>query len=93
MKNTKCYIYTRVSTTMQVEGYSLDAQKDRLRKYAEFQEMKIAGEYCDEGESGKKVEDDGREADQERHEPLGQRHDHDRRKHHDLRDQFKDEHF
>ena len=56
MKSPKCYIYTRVSTTMQVEGYSLDAQKDRLRKYAEFQEMKIAGEYCDEGKSGKNVE-------------------------------------
>ena len=44
-------------------------------------------------QSGKKVEDDGREADQEHHDPLDQRHGHDRRKHHDLRDQFKDEHF
>ena len=26
-KKTKCYIYTRVSTAMQVDGYSLDAQK------------------------------------------------------------------
>lgn len=33
----KCYLYTRVSTTMQVDGFSLDAQKDKLRKYAEFQ--------------------------------------------------------
>ena len=24
MKKTKCYIYTRVSTAMQVDGYSLD---------------------------------------------------------------------
>ena len=30
--------YTRVSTSMQVDGYSLDAQKDKLRKYAEYQE-------------------------------------------------------
>lgn len=37
-KQQKCYIYTRVSTSMQVEGYSLDAQKDKLRKYAEYQE-------------------------------------------------------
>ena len=44
MKNTKCYIYTRVSTSMQVDGYSLDAQKDKLKKYAEFQDMKIAGD-------------------------------------------------
>ena len=28
MKRMKCYIYTRVSTSMQVDGYSLDAQKD-----------------------------------------------------------------
>ena len=40
-KQQKCYIYTRVSTYMQVEGYSLDAQKDKLRKYAEFQDMEI----------------------------------------------------
>ena len=26
---------------MQVEGYSLEAQKERLRKYADFQEMVI----------------------------------------------------
>ena len=53
-KQLKCYIYTRVSTTMQVDGYSLDAQRDKLRRYAEFQEMEIAGEYCDQGYSGKK---------------------------------------
>ena len=55
-KQQKCYIYTRVSTFMQVEGYSLDAQKDKLRKYAEYQEMSIVGEYSDEGKSGKSVE-------------------------------------
>ena len=27
-KKIKCDIYTRVSTTMQVDGYSLDAQKE-----------------------------------------------------------------
>lgn len=56
MKKRTCYIYTRVSTSMQVDGYSLDAQRDKLRKYAEFQEMVIAGEYSDEGKSGKSVE-------------------------------------
>ena len=40
-KNTKCYIYARVSTAIQVDGYSLDAQKDKLRKYAEFQNIKF----------------------------------------------------
>ena len=33
-RQTKCYIYTRVSTSIQVDGYSLDAQRDNLRKYA-----------------------------------------------------------
>ena len=56
MKRMKCYIYTRVSTSMQVDGYSLDAQKDKLCKYAEFQNMLVAGEYCDEGKSGKNIE-------------------------------------
>ena len=59
-KQEKCYIYTRVSTAMQVDGYSLDAQKDKLRKYAEYQELTIAGEYSDEGFSGKNIQ--GRKA-------------------------------
>ena len=50
------YIHTRVSTSMQVDGYSLDAQKDKLKKYADYQEMSIVGEYSDEGKSGKSVE-------------------------------------
>ena len=55
MKRLNCYIYTRVSTSMQVDGYSLDAQREKLRKYAEYQEMHIAGEYSDEGKSGKNI--------------------------------------
>ena len=55
-KQQKCYIYTRVFTSMQVDGYSLDAQKDKLKKYADYQEMSIVGEYSDEGKSGKSVE-------------------------------------
>ena len=54
-KKTRCYIYTRVSTAIQVDGYSLDAQKDKLRKYAEFQDMEIVGEYSDEGHFGKNI--------------------------------------
>ena len=54
-KKTKCYIYTRVSTAIQVDGYSWDAQKDKLRKYAEFQDMEIVEEYSDEGHSGKNI--------------------------------------
>ena len=40
-KQKRCYIYTRVSTAIQVDGYSLDAQKDKLRKYAEYQDMTV----------------------------------------------------
>ena len=54
-KKKKCYLYMRVSTAMQVEGYSLEAQKDRLTKYADFQQMEIVREYCDAGKSGKKI--------------------------------------
>ena len=54
-KKKKCYLYMRVSTTMQVEGYSLEAQKDRLTKYADFQHMEIVREYCDAGKSGKNI--------------------------------------
>ena len=54
-KKRKCYIYVRVSTSMQVDGYSLDAQRDRLKKFAEFQDMEVIREYSDEGKSGKSV--------------------------------------
>lgn len=39
-----------------MDGYSLDAQRDKLHKYAEYQDFEIAGEYFDEGRSGKNVE-------------------------------------
>ena len=54
-KKKKCYIYIRVSTAMQVEGYSLEAQKERLTKFADFQGMEIVREYCDAGKSGKNI--------------------------------------
>ena len=55
-KQTRCYIYIRVSTAIQVDGYSLDAQREQLRKYAEFQSMTVVREYADEGKSGKNIE-------------------------------------
>lgn len=55
MRKKKCYIYTKVSTMVQTEGYSLDAQKEKLRKYAEYKNLEIAGEYCDVGRSGKNI--------------------------------------
>lgn len=54
-KPLKCYIYTRVSTSMQVDGYSLDAQWDKLHKYADYQDMIIAGEYSEMKENPAKV--------------------------------------
>ena len=41
---------------MQVDGYSLDAQRDKLRKYAAYEDMIVAGEYSDEGFSGKNIQ-------------------------------------
>lgn len=55
VKKLRCYLYTRVSTEIQVDGYSLEAQKERLRKEAEHRGMKIVGEYSDEGKSGKNI--------------------------------------
>ncbi len=55
-KTVKCYIYTRVSTSMQVDGFSLEAQKDRLRRYAYGNDMQIVGEYSDAGFSGKNIQ-------------------------------------
>ena len=52
----KVYIYTRVSTTMQIDGYSLDAQKARMKAYADFNDYQIVGEYEDAGKSGKSIE-------------------------------------
>ena len=53
---TKVYIYTRVSTTMQIDDYSLDAQKARMKAYADFNDYQIVGEYEDAGKSGKSIE-------------------------------------
>lgn len=55
-KHEKCYIYTRVSTEMQVDGYSLDAQTAALKKYAENRGIEICGSYQDAGKSGKSIE-------------------------------------
>ena len=55
-KKTKVYIYTRVSTAMQIDGYSLDAQRTRMRAFAEFNDYEVAGEYEDAGKSGKSIE-------------------------------------
>lgn len=52
----KVYTYKRVSTTMQIDGYSLDAQRARMKAYADFNDFEIVGEYEDAGKSGKSIE-------------------------------------
>lgn len=54
-KKLRCYIYTRVSTEIQSDGCSLEAQKERLRQEAAHRGMKVVGEYSDEGRSGKNI--------------------------------------
>ena len=52
---TRCYTYIRVSTEMQVEGFSLDSQRERLKKEAAARDFTIVKEYSDEGKSGKSI--------------------------------------
>ena len=52
----RVYTYTRVSTAMQVDGYSLDAQKAKMKAYADYNDYEIVGEYEDAGKSGKSIE-------------------------------------
>ena len=37
----KVYLYTRVSTTIQIDGYSLDAQKTKMRAFCNYNEYEI----------------------------------------------------
>ena len=54
MRMHKVAIYIRVSTKKQVEeGYSLDAQKERLIKLCETNGYIVYKVYADEGKSGK----------------------------------------
>ena len=55
-EKAKVYLYTRVSTSMQIDGYSLDAQKSKMKAFCEFNDYEIAGEYEDAGKSGKSIE-------------------------------------
>ncbi len=52
----KCVLYPRVSTEMQVDGYSLDGQKTNLKRFADREEMEIVSIYEDAGKSGKSIE-------------------------------------
>lgn len=51
----KVCLYIRVSTEEQTEGYSLSAQVNTLRQYAELQGWHVTNVYADEGISGKSI--------------------------------------
>lgn len=53
-KAKRTALYCRVSTEEQaLHGYSLDAQRDALREYADKHNLVVVGTYVDEGISGK----------------------------------------
>ena len=41
----KCVLYSRVSTEMQVDGFSLEGQITRMKTFAEREEMDIVKRY------------------------------------------------
>ena len=55
-EKVKVYLYTRVSTLMQIDGYSLDAQKTKMKAFCDYNGYEIAKEYEDAGKSGKSIE-------------------------------------
>ena len=52
----KVYLYTRVSTNTQIDDYSLDEQKTKMKAFCDYNEYEIAGEYEDAGKSGKSID-------------------------------------
>jgi site-specific DNA recombinase len=44
--------YTRVSTSRQAEGASVEAQEEAIRKWAEGRGHKVVGVYQDDGKPG-----------------------------------------
>ncbi len=49
-------IYTRVSTLIQVDGFSLDALEEEIRAFAKQRDVNIVSKYSVEGKSGKNAE-------------------------------------
>ncbi len=49
-------IYTRVSTEMQVDGFSLDGQKTVVQRYCDREGIAVVSIYEDAGKSGKSIE-------------------------------------
>lgn len=51
----RAYVYTRVSTLMQVEGKSLEGQLKEIELYCKGCGIEIVNVYSDEGKSGKSI--------------------------------------
>ncbi|WP_425448736.1 recombinase family protein [Dethiothermospora halolimnae] len=57
MENNKNVVgYVRVSSDEQVEGYSLDNQREDIKKYCDLHDLNLIGIFSDEGISGKNIE-------------------------------------
>jgi site-specific DNA recombinase len=59
MKFRRVGLYVRVSTDIQVDGYSIDEQIERLRKYCEAHGWTIYAEYVDPGFTGSNIDRPG----------------------------------
>lgn len=59
VKSILVAIYVRVSLDIQVDGYSIDEQLDRLRKFCEAHGWTIYKEYVDPGYSGANIDRPG----------------------------------
>lgn len=53
--NLNVALYVRVSTDMQVDGYSIDEQLERLEKYCAARDWNIYNKYVDPGFSGSNI--------------------------------------
>lgn len=52
----KAYVYTRVSTAIQVDGFSLEGQFKEIEAYCKYKHIDIAGKYEDAGISGTSIQ-------------------------------------
>lgn len=50
------YIYIRVSTAIQVDGFSLEGQEREIQDYCDKNKIRILAKFSDEGKSGKSIQ-------------------------------------
>lgn len=55
MEQKKAYVYTRVSTEMQIDGFSLDGQISEIEDFCSRNNILIVGRYSDKGKSGASI--------------------------------------